>query len=86
MYKLREREKMTKPISPSRLRKNLLSLPDEKRRESIERAFRVYPRWIMEETGRTDGLYNPKVVKHLEKSYEVYRKLWTEMLVSRHAS
>ena len=77
---------MSKPISPSQLRKNLLSLPAEKRRESIERAFRVYPRWIMEETARTDGLYNPKVVKNLEKMYDVYKVLWTEYLIENHAN
>jgi hypothetical protein len=76
---------MSKPISPSKLRKNLLSLPAEKRRESIERAFRVYPQWIMEETARTDGHYDPKVVKNLEKMYDVYKTLWVEFLVANHA-
>ena len=76
---------MSKPISPSKLRANLLSLPAEKRRECIERAFRVYPRWIMEETARVDGLYNPKVIKNLEKMYDVYKVLWTEYLIENHA-
>ena len=75
-----------KPLSPKGLRKFISSLPADRRRESIERQLRLLPRWIMEETARTDGLYNPKVVKNLEKMYDVYKVLWTEYLIENHVN
>ena len=76
---------MSKPVSPSTLKRNIKSLSREKQRESIERGLRVVPVMLLEETGRTDGFYNPKVVKHLSKVLKVYQDCWTDYLVTHHA-
>ena len=76
---------MTKGISTAKLKRNIRSLPREKQRESIERGLRVVPVMLLEETGRTDGFYNPKVVKHLSKVLKVYQDCWTDYLVTHHA-
>jgi ABC-type iron transport system FetAB ATPase subunit len=76
---------MSKPVSPSTLKRNIKALSREKQRESIERGLRVVPVMLLEETGRTDGFYNPKVVKHLSKVLKVYQDCWTDYLVTHHA-
>ena len=55
---------MSRGISPTQLKRNIQALPQEKRRESIERYLRVLPRWIMEETARPNP--SEKVIKYLE--------------------
>ena len=76
---------MSKPVSPSTLKRNIKVLSREKQRESIERGLRVVPVMLLEETSRTDGFYNPKVVKHLSKVLKVYQDCWTDYLVTHHA-
>jgi len=76
---------MSKAVSPSVLKRNIKNLPREKQRESIERGLRVIPVMLLEESGRTDGFYNPKVVKHLSKVLKVYQDCWTDYLVTHHA-
>ena len=76
---------MSKAVSPSTLKLNIKNLPREKQRESIERGLRVIPVMLLEESGRTDGFYNPKVVKHLSKVLKVYQDCWTDYLIANHA-
>jgi hypothetical protein len=76
---------MSKAVSPSVLKRSIKNLPREKQRESIERGLRVVPVMLIEESGRTDGFYNPKVVKHLSKVLKVYQDCWTDYLVENHA-
>jgi len=73
---------MSKGISPAQLKRNIQALPQEKRRESIERYLRVLPRWIMEET----ALPNPseKVIKYLESQLKMVQGLWTDYLIEFH--
>ena len=73
---------MSRGISPTKLKRNIQALPQEKRRESIERYLRVLPRWIMEET----ALPNPseKVIKYLESQLKMVQGLWTDYLIEFH--
>jgi ABC-type iron transport system FetAB ATPase subunit len=81
-----EEYKMSKPVSPSVLKRNIKALPREKQRESIERGLRVIPQMLLEETGRTDGHYSQKVVKHLEKVLKVYQDCWTDYLIANNVN
>ena len=73
---------MTKPITTSQLKKNIQSLPRDKRRESIERLLRVLPQFIMEEVARP--IPNEKVIKSLEKNLKMVRGLWSDYLIKHH--
>ncbi len=73
---------MSRGISPTKLKRNIQALPQEKRRESIERYLRVLPRWIMEETARPNP--SEKVVKYLESQLKMVRGLWTDYLIEFH--
>lgn len=73
---------MTKGISTARLKRNIQSLPQEKRRESIERFLRVLPQWIMDEVARP--VPNEKVIKYLESQLKMVRGLWTDYLIEFH--
>jgi len=73
---------MSKGISPSRLKKNIQSLPREKQRESIERFLRVLPQWIMDEVARPKP--NEKVIKYLESQLKMVRGLWSDYLIKYH--
>tara|TARA_B100000927_G_C16254160_1_gene384762 strand:+ start:74 stop:304 length:231 start_codon:yes stop_codon:yes gene_type:complete len=76
---------MSKPISNAKFRKLIKAMPAEKQRESLERSLRVLPQFILEEAGRVDGHYNPKVVKFLESRLRTARNLWSEYLIENHA-
>ena len=73
---------MSKGISPARLKRNIQSLPTEKRRESIERFLRVLPQQIMDEVARP--VPNEKVIKYLEDCLKTVRGLWTDYLIENH--
>jgi len=76
---------MSKPISNSKFRTMIKSLPREKQRESLERHLRILPQWIMDESAKLGTQYNEKVVKHLESRLKLVRTLWTEYLIENHA-
>jgi len=73
---------MSRGISPTKLKRNIQALPQEKRRESIERYLRVLPRWIMEETARPNP--SEKVIKYLESQLKMVQGLWTDYLIEFH--
>ena len=77
---------MSKPISNSKFRSIIKSMPAEKQRETLERELRILPHFIMEEAARVPVLPNTdKVIKKLESRLKCARLLWTEYLIENHA-
>jgi hypothetical protein len=78
---------MSKPISNTKFRAIIKSLPAEKQRETLERELRILPIWLMEEAARVPVLPNTdKVIKRLESRLRCARLLWTEYLIENHCN
>ena len=77
---------MSKPISNYKFRIMVKSMAREEQRETIERHIRVLSRELVNENSRVDGLFNPKVVKHLENRLKLCRELWSEYLIENHVN
>ena len=77
---------MSKPISNTKFRAMIKSMPREEQRESLERHLRVLPEWIMGESAKLGVHYNEKVVHHLESHLKLCRQLWSEYLIENHVN
>lgn len=74
---------MSKPISNAKYARMIKSMPVEKQRESIERALRVLPHFIMEEVARVPVLPNTdKVIKHLESRLKQVRLMHSSLIAN----
>ena len=78
---------MSKPISNSKFRSIIKSMPAERQRESLERELRILPHFIMEEVARVPQLpTSKKSIKFLESRLKCARTLWTEYLIENHVN
>tara|TARA_B100000900_G_scaffold292253_1_gene251080 strand:+ start:1257 stop:1490 length:234 start_codon:yes stop_codon:yes gene_type:complete len=77
---------MSKPISNSKFRSIIKSMPAEKQRESLERSLRTLPIFIQEEIDNPHPAgSSPKVIKHLKSRLKCAQNLWMEFLIENHA-
>ena len=71
---------MSKPVSNSKFRSIIRSMPADKQRETLERELRILPIFIQEEIDNPHPAgSSPKVIKHLKSRLKCAESLFMEL-------